>query len=316
MRPFAALLSVISATAAPAQLVINEVLFDPVGADIGAEIVEIKNVSGAPFDPAGWFLCVPFRYDALAGITIPTDGVVRLHLGATGTNTATDHFLPAFANAPARELDNIGDEILLYRSSLFFLETEIVDFVKWGQSLPLRAPQAVAIGQWPGSIDTVNGPFLEGESIAYTGSGDGPASWFRDETPTIGGMNGADVQIPFGVGCATSAGVPLILVPSPGLDGNRDFRIELAGGAPNALAGVQIGSPSGGLPVLGCSFEVLSFVTIGTQLDAAGNSRLAIPLTGPGVIGANFAFQGLVIDLLAPNSLFGATGAIDIVFGG
>ncbi len=296
-----------TSSALTAQLAITEVIFDPVGPDLGNETVEIQNISGAPFTPTGWQLCVPFVYGALPSISIPAGGVVTLHLGTAGTNSVTDFFLPSFAS---RQLSN-SDEIQLYKSNLFFQDADIVDAVSWGGTL--RMQQAVNIGQWGSVSDLVSGPFFEGQSIAWAGSGDDASAWYRDSSPTMGAANGTDSVSLFGTACATSSGTPGMTIPSPAVSGNQDFAFRITGGPAVAPAAVFVGTPSGGLPVFGCSLEVLSFTTIPGFLGSTGTTDLGLPLSS--AAGISLSFQTFILDAAAPNGLFGATNAATITFG-
>lgn len=306
----AAVTATLVATPAAAQLQITEVLFDPVGPDAGNQIVEIQNTSSNSFTPTGWTVCAPFRYDSLPPISIPAGGVVKLHIGVNGGSTATDFFLPNFATRP---LNPTSDTFLIYQSSSFHIDADIVDFVSWGGGSSRRS-QAENIGQWPMGGVSVGGPFTEGHSIAYSGSGDGPESWYRDATPTIGTANGQMSTTTLGFACATSGGTPTMTMPRPAVEGSRDFAFELAGGVANAPCAVFIGSPTGGVPVFGCTLEVTPFAAVQRTMSALGQAEVPLPQLN-GVGGITLAFQAFVLDASAPNGLFGASAGESITFG-
>jgi hypothetical protein len=299
--------------AAPAprgQLAFNEVLVDPVGSDTGKQIIELVNTTGSSFTPGGWYLCAPFAYVALPAIAVPSGGIVRLHVNMTGTDTPTDWYTGLLRDLLRR------DTLVLYKSANFTVSTDIVDFVSWGGGTN-RANQAVSVGQWPSIGATVPVP-PEGFTIAWMGAGDAPSAWFRDGSPTLGAANGSGTVSLLGAGCPTSAGVPVLLAPSPAVDGNIDF-VLAAGALPNAGVAFLIGvQPAGGVPVLGCPIESLPIVAPPRIADASGVATLLLPHFVPGssLVGATLYYQALVGDALAPNGLFGATPGLRVVVGG
>ena len=176
------------AVAAPAQLRINELFLNPPGPNAGKQIIEIVNVSDAPFTPpANWSWCISPAYSRIPRIEIPAGGVVQLHIGALGTNTATDWFLPSVVELP------LDGEFAIYSTNLFWaVPMFIEDFVSWGAGacLPFcsRIDIAVRAGKWPDITSHLPVP-AEGSSIAWLGNGNGPAKFYVDSTPTLGNAN-------------------------------------------------------------------------------------------------------------------------------
>ncbi len=293
---------------ARAQLVINEVLVDPVGPDSGHQIVELANLTGSAVRTNGWYLCVSFSCAPLPDVNVPSNGYLRVHIGASGTDSAADCYLPPPIWTAYQDLQPTGT-ILLNRTSCLTCDSDIVDFVSWGGGTA-DALRAVGVGQWSTVGDTVTLPPGEGQSIAYKGGGDASSSWFRDATPTLGASNGRAVILLVGSGCAASSATPAIVFPGPAVDGSLDFTISVRQGTPGAPCVHLIGlAGTGGLPFLSCPIETTSEIAIPGLLDAQGRSDLAFPLVAPGVYlgSATLWFQAAVIDLGAPNGLFGMT---------
>ncbi len=311
---------VLLSIAAPAQFTITEILIDPVGANAGNQIVEVTNTSGAPFAANGWQICAPLTYAPLPIISIPAGGVVRIHLNAIGSNTATDWFI---------NLRTLGttDTLLLYKSSFFNNDNDIIDFVSWGGG-NTRRQQAVNIGQWPNITDSVSLPSTEGRSIALdlnSATPNSAAAWYRDATPTLGTTNGVPLTTNLGVGCSTSLGTPALVEPSPAVDGNLDHRLQITGGPPNTFGflagGLQQAVPpiplNGQLPG-SCLIEVLGNVfVLHLTFDANGQVTVPLPAFVPGfnATGLPVFFQAVIADPAAPNLEFGMSPGLRVVIG-
>jgi hypothetical protein len=316
LTPRGLLLGLCLSSVAHAQLEIHEVLVDPVGPNSTNQVVELRNVSGASFTPAGWFVCVPFAYAPLPSIAIPAGGFVRVHVGRPGIDGPADFFLPPTLWMNYRDLQP-ADTLLLYDSSCFACDGSIRDFVSWGGGTA-RAQQAVNVLQWTAVGDTVPLPPNEGQTIAYRGNGDTPEAWFRDATPTLGLDNGQDQIVSLGNACPTSRGLPSLGLVRPAVDGAIDFAVTVQGGASNGLAAFVVGLSGGNsIPFVGCSIEATPDVVVPALLDSAGTGQLPLPLVAPGfsIGGASLYFQSIVIDTMASNGLYGATSGAAVILG-
>ena len=164
-------------------IVINEVLYDPLGTDLGNQLIELKNTGTAIGDIGGWWFCYRFEYyDIPEDVSIEPGAFLVIHLGTTGDNSATDIYIQ-FASA----LNANSSDLSLYLDGNFTSPSSMIDFVQWGSGGNGRESVAVAAGIW------MEGDFVpdvqEGHSIAYDGSGDTSADWCDDSTPAIGGEN-------------------------------------------------------------------------------------------------------------------------------
>jgi len=289
------------ASLAPAQLVISEVLVDPIGPNPTNQLLEITNVSGAPFRPTGWQICLPFSYSTLPNIEIPTDGVVRCHIGAFGTSTVTDFYFPVFQ---FRGL-GIADTAVLFRPTTpLFPEIDIIDFVSWGGGIR-RIDQAVNVGQWSSLTDTVDLPSVEGHSIALIVDQTGPQAWIQEPKPSLGTLN-LEGSFEFGTGCQGAGGVPAITSHRAVPRTNGLLSIDITSLPPNSLLDSPIGiigfsnTLSGALPL---PFDLgvigLTGCTLYTSLDRtqtltnnAGTSTWDITIPNdPSLFGFRFFMQ-------------------------
>lgn len=319
-HPLRVFVPLLAALPLSAQLRISEVLIDPMGANAGQQIIEIVNTTASAFTPpAGWTMCLRPNYPAMPQIAIPAGGTVKVHFGATGTNTATDWFV-AFPSLLFPD-----GEFALYRTNLFFDDPLlIVDFVSWGQGQAFtRINTAVNAGIWPGLNAHIAVP-AEGHSIAWLGTGTGPAAYFDDGTPTIGAPNRPAVFAPFGAGCAGAAGVPTLAPAAasplpwlgstftlqlgnlPATPSNFGFLVtDFVSAAPQSLA--PFGMP-------GCtSYLAPSIVQLGV-----GTNAIAFPFAFPNSAafeGLHLVHQGFVGDATANATGVSATAAADVTLG-
>jgi len=169
---------------AQADPVFNEILYDPTGANSGNQLIEIKNVGDETANIGGWWLCKLLTYTQLpAGVTIPADGIIVLHVGGSGTNTSTDIYLSSMSalNASASDLG-------LYVNASFTSSSSMQDFVQWGSGGRGRESVAVSKGIWTAGNFVPD--VAEGHSIEYDGDGEHSSDWVDQPTPTIGQENG------------------------------------------------------------------------------------------------------------------------------
>jgi len=309
------LLASLCVASATAQLRIGEVLPDPVGPNIGSQIVEIHNVSGASFTPPGnWVVCIRrggpvLGYPLMPSIAIPPGGVVQVHVGATGTDTATDWFMPhlPFLLADDEFAIYSTDQVLLFADPAFML-----DFVSWGAgpgAFSSRIVTAVAAGLWPNTTTHLPIP-AEGNTLAWLQQGSGPSAWYEDSTPTLGALNAPAQFVTFGTGCAGSAGVPDLHAATAGdlpwL--GASFTTEVSG-LPGFTATIMImgltetpGLPLASFGMPGC----LGYLTVDTTFFGVGAGTvqfsIALPATAS-LAGITYVNQGVVLDPAAGNGL-------------
>jgi hypothetical protein len=155
-------------------IVINEVLFDGVGADGGTEAIELFNTSANGKSLAGLVLADQSGAALffLPSQTLPAGGYVVVQLGPVvpellDTNPSDGKARFFTGGAPLDRLANAAGGVVLSNQS------QILDAVFWGTSGPPSGSQysaAVSAGKWPAggfvNISFSGGsPLFEGESI-------------------------------------------------------------------------------------------------------------------------------------------------------
>ena len=163
----------------PGRIVINKVLYNPVGNNSGNQLIELKNIGSESVELNNWWFCARQDYAQIPNVTVGPGEFLVTHVGASGTNTTIDVFL-----ASMLPLQTISD-LNLYRNSIFQNPASMVHFVQWGGVSPIgRESEAVAAGFWKAD-DFVPG-VAEGHSIEYDGNGNSSADWVDQSNPTIG----------------------------------------------------------------------------------------------------------------------------------
>lgn len=98
------------------------------------DYVELFNTTGSDIIlPSIFWLCSSFEYAQVAG-TVPAHGYLTVLWPANLTDAV-----------------DANGEMMLYRSASFGTNTDILDYVIWGNPLANRKTQAVAIGKWSGA---------------------------------------------------------------------------------------------------------------------------------------------------------------------
>lgn len=177
---------VASGAAGVADFRVTEVQFNAAG---NLDLVEIANL-GAAGDlgkyrlKASGFAVQALQVGASTDIVVPAGGRVVLHCNASGTNTATDLFLPALTNLPA------SGSIALYVPNSFTpqltLASQMIDFVQWGAGGQENEATAQSAGFWAAGAAIQN--VAAGHSIEFCGQpGEyGAAQWHEISTPNFG----------------------------------------------------------------------------------------------------------------------------------
>ena len=300
-----------------AQLVISEVLIDPVGSNSGKQIVEIMNTTNAAFTAKGWQICAPLTYAAIPQVQIPAGGVVQLHINTSGTNSTTDFYFPQF-----RDLGT-SDTFLLYKSMNFNNSQDIIDFVSWGSGAT-RISQAVSVKQWEATNAHVAVPVGEGKTISYDGSGNASTDWVA-AAPSLGKVNRIASFTAFGKGCAGMSGtLGLAAAPRPQLGASFTATVSnipplalprtfVIFGASNTAWGKNaLPLDLGFLGAPGCSLNV-SFDLL-LSLGAGNQFKVAVPNDSK-LLGVKFYMQAYsaavnanAARLVVSNGVFGQAG--------
>ena len=173
-----------TSTLSQSSIVINAVLYDPSGDNAGNQKVELANLGAQAEEIGGWWFCYRFSYASLpANVTLEPGAFLVVHVGASGTNTPTDIFLPT-----ASTMNAASSDLGLYLDGDFGNPSSMVDFVQWGGGGIGREGVAEDAEIWTAG-DFV--PLVaEGHSIEYDGVGDSSGDWADQPEPTLGEPNG------------------------------------------------------------------------------------------------------------------------------
>lgn len=184
----------VTASGAPvADFRISEVQFNVAG---GLDLIEIANLGAATGNLGRYRISVANG----VAVSLPDNiivaasgGRIVIHANASGTNTATDFFLPTLPDLPAN-----GSATLYVPNTVAPALTNtatIIDFVQWGAGGQPNESTAVSAGFWS-TGQAITG-VAAGHSIELCSSTHGLGSWAEVATPNFG-SNG---------NCATPAGI-------------------------------------------------------------------------------------------------------------
>src|SRR3989344_1107631 len=200
-----------------AQVVINEVLFDPVGSDTGLEWVEIYNASENPVDLSGWQLYPDGigYYTFHAGFTIPSHGFVAVNLRVSGTDSATE----LFHSAASANMGNSSGSLGLFSGEPRSAET-IKSFMRYHKpgSSERKTWESTAVeqGLWQAGafIDISN--VAEGSSVGLAQNGitaGFPQAWKVYLSPTKISSNNGETGTTTDDGGGAANPAPINTVP-------------------------------------------------------------------------------------------------------
>ncbi len=171
---------------------ITEVLFNDAG---GLDLIEITNLGDAAGNLGRYRVVTSTGAGTLPvnNLAVAAGGQVLLHVNSTGTNNATNVFLPAFPELPA--IGSVALFVPYSKSGPTFADStqHLVDFVQWGAGG--QRTQTVATSAFVGASSTpfwTAGQFVTGaaagHSIAFCGTSGqyGASTWSEIITPNLG----------------------------------------------------------------------------------------------------------------------------------
>jgi len=188
------------------QIKINEVMYDPTGADGGNEWVELYNAGDVAVDITGWTLTDEDAGTVMTmpSLTLPARNFVVWYVDASGADDTdfSDSVAHIYSGtATTVSLTNTEDQVALYASTTRDATT-IIDFVAYCADGFYNSDEdddnAVAAGIWPSDASVNSADYSEGSSLVIKPDGDDNnviADWEEDETPTEGSSN-SDVSAP------------------------------------------------------------------------------------------------------------------------
>ncbi len=123
---------------------ITEVLFNPAGADTGAEYIVIKNIGADAKELAGWQLYPDgIGYFTFPSFSLGAGASVKIVLRQSGNNSAT----VLYHQTPATNMGNTSGSIALFSSTQHDAST-LVDFMQYGRSGETWESSADEAGLW------------------------------------------------------------------------------------------------------------------------------------------------------------------------
>ena len=114
-------------------VVINEVMFDPLGSDSGYEWVELYNTGDEQADISGWEVYP----DGIGYFTIPhgfllgAKKFVVIHLKGSGSHSITDLY---HTTTSSSNMGNTSGSVAIFRAGMETKKDRIKDFMQWGRS--------------------------------------------------------------------------------------------------------------------------------------------------------------------------------------
>jgi hypothetical protein len=169
-------------------IMINEVLYDPLGSDVDGEFVELYNPTGNWVYLEGWALTdrdgtgpeIVFH-----GLAVPGQGYLVVFTGA-GTNDTdfSDGIGRLYLDRNEGLWSNTGDDVLILNKT-----GGTVDYMSYGDGISVDPPPADT--NWSGTVPLVP----EGYSIGRLPDGNGTSApnYYRPLKPTPGKANQVDL---------------------------------------------------------------------------------------------------------------------------
>src|SRR3989338_4866874 len=254
---FSFLTAVTFPAAALAQVVINEVLFDPTGSDTGLEWVELYNASDSAVNLSGWQLYpdgIGYFYFP-EDFSVPAKGYVVVNLRVSGQNSETNLYHPA----PTLNMGNSSGALALFSGEPRGKDT-IKSFVRYhkpgSSERKTWESSAAEAGLWQTGAFVDISSAAEGDSLGLASDGRTAGSqqaWkiFSSATKGTGNSQASNNEPPDANQTSTTTSsvntAPLYVIPR--LD--VDIETPTAGviGAPHRFAGYAFGSDK--KPVVG-----------------------------------------------------------------
>lgn len=190
-----------------ADVLLNEVFFDPSGTDTGLEWIEIYNSGENLVNLSGWQLYPDGigYFSFPQGFMLNPKGFLILHLRAQGTDSETR----LYHSSPSTNMGNTSGSVALFSGEPRGKDT-IKSFLQWGKAGETWETDAENAGLWiKGEFIDLAG-FNEGGSVALKVDGDKSAkknAWHILSTPTAG-LSNASIQESSGSSPSSSTAPP------------------------------------------------------------------------------------------------------------
>ena len=175
---------------ASADVVINEVFYDPEGPDAGNEWIELYN-NGDEISLDGYCLYASGEHYVFNPFSLNAGAYVVIHWNADGIDTPTDLYT---GTSEWTNMGNTSGSVALWNTHDSHTQDTIVDYMEYGAGAQTYEGTAVAAGIWTAGDFAVD--VAETHSLEYDGSGDDVGSaWFDQPIPTPGADNALPVTL-------------------------------------------------------------------------------------------------------------------------
>ncbi len=324
-------------SAASSQVVISEILYDPIGTDNGQERIEIHNPGTSAEDLSRWSICLNhpddsrYYYAFASGRSLAAGSYLTVHWRASGTPDASNVYTGSegsflFGLGSAR-INNTTFALSLYKDnnatwggSEFTNSARIRDFVQVGGPDLLRETVAIGAGIWDNNDFILD--VAEGTSLVYVGSGETSADFFGDPGGYVLGDNGLTMNgaRSIGSGCAGTSGHVPQLGPTHGFpaDTGAPWQISLTKGRGGRLAFLVVGSGEDSIPFAGCTLSVTPTQFLGPfvqQNSGAGQGTLQFGIIAdPSFAGADLFLTAILADDGGPTGKYTVSNGIELNF--
>jgi len=149
-----------SARAIPS-IVINEVLYDPLGSDVSGEFVELYNPTGTSVNMDGWSLTDRDGTGPeiiFAGLSLPTHGYLVIFTGPGANDTdLSDGVGRIYLGRSEGLWSNSGDDVLLLDKT-----GQPIDYMSYGNGISVDPPPANLT--WNGTVPVIPEGYSLGRS--------------------------------------------------------------------------------------------------------------------------------------------------------
>jgi hypothetical protein len=161
-----------------AAVVIQEVCYDPAGADAGLEWVELANMGSEAVDVGGWVLDCNGPNLVLPALALGPGQTLVIH------NNALADSPPAGLELwyPATSLGNTHGFLGLWAGEQN--QENLRDYLQYGSVGHSWESQAAEAGIWP--LDAILPDVEQGHSLRRQGLGQGPTFWLDEDMPAPG----------------------------------------------------------------------------------------------------------------------------------
>ena len=163
-----------------ADVVINEILYDPDGADTDKEYVRLYNNGDSDVNLTNWDLDPSSApYFTFSSFTLKAKSFVNIHINTSGTNSDTDLYDGGSSN-----MSNTKGPIALFNSTTHSSST-IIDYIEYGEGGQTNESKAVSAGIWTTGDFVPDAPEGKVIKLKINGVDNNSSSDWKESEPTL-----------------------------------------------------------------------------------------------------------------------------------